>query len=176
MTPRGLWPAVLCLAMSACAAPASSSDAAAASAASSAVPASPTPSLPSLTATASPTSTATATAAAATEEPSVGPGDVVQAFYDWYLTDQDYNHLLARPELAPEFVEWLQNFSWEYNAIVCAQELPDWVLAEETAVEGPRALVPTTVSFFGSPGAPGPSVDLTFGPNGWQILHVNCED
>ena len=99
---------------------------------------------------------------------------MVQAFYDWYLTDQDYNHLLARPELAPAFVEWLQGFSWEYNAIVCAQELPDSVLAGSAEVAGSSALVPTTVSFFGSAGQPGQTVDLTLGSDGWQISAVNC--
>ncbi len=78
----------------------------------------------------------------------------MQAFYDWYLTDQDYNHLLARPELAPEFVEWLQAFTWEYNAIVCAQDLPESVVADEAAVEGSSALVPITMTFFGTPGQP----------------------
>ena len=99
----------------------------------------------------------------------------MQAFYDWYLTDQDYNHLLARQELAPEFVEWLQAFTWEYNAIVCAQDLPESVVADEAAVEGPSALVPITMTFFGTPGEPR-SAALSLGPDGWLITAVNCED
>jgi hypothetical protein len=99
----------------------------------------------------------------------------VQAFYDWYLTDTDYNHLLARPELAPEFVEWLQAFTWEYNAIVCAQDLPDSVVADAAAVEGTSALVPTTISFIGFSDRPA-SADLTLGPEGWLITAIYCED
>lgn len=103
-----------------------------------------------------------------------GPQAVVQAFYDWYLTDQDYSHLLARPDITPGFVRWLKSFSWGYNAIVCAQEVPDWVRAGSAAISGSSASVKTTVSFFGSSGQPGQTVKLSLGPRGWQISAVNC--
>jgi hypothetical protein len=103
-----------------------------------------------------------------------GPQAVVQAFYDWYLTDTDYSHLLARPDLTPGFVRWLKSFSWGYNAITCAQDVPDWVRAGPAAISGLSASVKTTVSFFGSSGQPGQTVKLSLGPTGWRISAVNC--
>lgn len=103
-----------------------------------------------------------------------GPQAVVQAFYDWYLTDTDYNHLLVRPDLTAGFVRWLRSFSWGYNPIVCAQDTPDWVKADSAAISGLSANVTTTVSFSGSSGQPGQTVKLSLGPKGWQISAVNC--
>jgi hypothetical protein len=103
-----------------------------------------------------------------------GPQAVVQAFYNWYLTDTDYNHLLARQDLTPGFVRWLKNFSWGYNAITCAQEVPDWVQAGLAAISGLSASVKTTVSFFGSSGQPGQTVKLSLGTTGWRISAVTC--
>ena len=121
MIPRGLVPAaVLCLVLAACA-PAATTQ----SNATPVAPASSTATTAPASSPPSPTPTATATAAPpATSVALLGPQETVQAFYDWYLTDQDYNHLLARPELAPEYVEWLEAFTWEYNPIVCAQDVP----------------------------------------------------
>jgi hypothetical protein len=99
----------------------------------------------------------------------------VQAFYDWYLTDTDYNHLLARPELAPEYVEWLEAFSWEYNPIVCAQDLPVSAVTDAEGLDGSSASVSLTLTFNGFPGRPA-GVDLTLGPEGWLIDAIYCED
>ena len=99
----------------------------------------------------------------------------MQAFYDWYLTDQDYNHLLARPELAPEYVEWLEAFTWEYNPIVCAQDVPVSAVTDFAGVEGSSALVSITFTFAVDAGRPA-GVDLTLGPDGWLINEVYCED
>jgi hypothetical protein len=108
------------------------------------------------------------------EPATPGPQDVVQAFYDWYLTDQVYDHLLARPDLSPTFIEWLRAFSEPYSPIVCAQGLPDSVQAGAAEVSGSSATVPITISFSTSPGQPGQTVSLTLGPGGWQISAVNC--
>jgi hypothetical protein len=101
-----------------------------------------------------------------------GPQAVVQAFYTWYLTDQNYNHLLARPELTPAFVRWLKAFSGPYNPIVCAQDVPDWARAGPATISGLSALVRVVESF--TPSAAGIPVKLTLGPKGWQISGVQC--
>ena len=135
------------------------------------------PATPSALATATPTATPTATATAeatTSVAPVPDPQAVVQAFYDWYLADGNYEDLLARPELTSEFVQYLTSFSGGYDAIVCAQDVPDSVQADPADISGSSATVPTTVSFGGSPGQPGQTVDLTLGPTGWQISMVNC--
>jgi alpha-tubulin suppressor-like RCC1 family protein len=102
----------------------------------------------------------------------LGPQAVVQKFYDWYLTDQNYNHLLTRPELTPAFVRWLKAFSWGYNPIVCAQDVPDWAKAGAAAISGSSGVVRVIESF--TPSAAGIPVKLALGPKGWQISGVQC--
>jgi hypothetical protein len=102
-----------------------------------------------------------------------GPQAVVQGFYRWYLTDQNYNHLLARPDLTPAFVNWLKAFSWDYNPIVCAQDVPDSVSAGSVAISGSSANVTTTLVFDGFPPAE-LAVNLALGPTGWRISAIQC--
>ncbi|MGH2417132.1 MAG: hypothetical protein ACRDFY_02255, partial [Candidatus Limnocylindria bacterium] len=63
---------------------------------------------------------------------------------------------------------------WEYNAIVCAQALPESVQAGPAEVSESSATVPITISFAGSPAQPGQAVDLMLAPDGWKISAVNC--
>jgi hypothetical protein len=165
---RRAYGAALCVLLAACAAPAASVEVSEPIAATASSSASEAP--PSQSASSAPE---TAPESAETDR---SPEEVVQAFYDWYLTDTDWNHLLVRPELTPAFVEELQNSELGYNPIVCAQDLPDSVHADSAIVEGSRAVVLTTVAFGGSAGQPGQTVDLELGPDGWLILAVNCED
>ncbi len=102
-----------------------------------------------------------------------GPQAVVQSFYNWYLTDQDYYHLLARRDLTPGFVRWLKDFSWGYNPIVCAQDVPDSVRAGTAAIAGAQATVIVTEAFAGEDATL--AVDLTRGLAGWQISGVRCQ-
>jgi hypothetical protein len=70
-------------------------------------------------------------------------------------------------------VQFLKDFTWGYNAIVCAQDDPDQVTATSEDISGSSATVTTIVSFGGS-AAPGQIVTLTLGPTGWQISSIDC--
>lgn len=98
----------------------------------------------------------------------LGPQAVVQAFYDWYVTDTNWNNLLARPDITPSFVRWLTAFDGAANPIVCAQDYPDTFQAGSAAITGLSATVQVT-SALGHP-----RVTLTLGPKGWLISMIDC--
>lgn len=141
--------------------------------AASATPAATATASPVATPTASPIATPTASPIPDPQAVTPGPQEIVQAFYDWYLTDLAIAHLLARPDLTPALVEWLAAFDWGYNPIVCGNGLPARIQAESAEISGSSATVPTTAFFIGSE-QPGPPVELTLGPTGWQISAVDC--
>ncbi|MEO7987747.1 MAG: hypothetical protein ABI766_14545 [Gemmatimonadales bacterium] len=97
-----------------------------------------------------------------------GPEAVVQAFYNWYVTDTNWNHLLVRPDLTPGFVALLKQFDGAANPIVCAQDYPDKFAAGAATMSGSSATVKVT-SVLGNP-----TVKLTLGPAGWRISAVDC--
>lgn len=98
----------------------------------------------------------------------LGPQAVVQAFYDWYVTDTNWNHLLIRPDLTSSFVRWLKSFDGAANPIVCAQDYPDTFTAGAATISGSSATVNVT-SVLGRP-----TVKLALGPTGWRISTVDC--
>jgi hypothetical protein len=102
-----------------------------------------------------------------------GPQAVVQAFYDYYLTDAAYPDLVGRPDLTPGFVRYLMSFSGAANPIVCAEDDPAWVRAGPAAISGSSATVKMTVAFNGNP-LPGQTVKVALGPTGWRISAVDC--
>jgi hypothetical protein len=114
------------------------------------------------------------TAAPTTAPTAPDPVPVVQAFYDWYLTDQDFNHLLVRPELTPAFVDKLRQDPLMVNPIVCAQDVPTHVTAVAATTAGSSATVTTSVSFNNAAEMPGPTVALVLTDGSWHIDDVDC--
>jgi len=93
------------------------------------------------------------------------PVQTVESFYKLYLdytgrnggemrnplVDKAYQRM---PFLSPEFVNKVDGIlaSFDkggYDPILCAQDVPEWVRAEEVAREGQRATVEVTTSFEG---------------------------
>jgi hypothetical protein len=117
---------------------------------------------------------ATPTAGPTVAPTAPDPVPVVQAFYDWYLTDQDFNHLLVRPELTPAFVDKLRQDPLVVNPIVCAQDVPTHVTAVAATTAGSSATVTTSVSFNNAAEMPGPTVALVLTDGSWHIDDVDC--
>jgi alpha-tubulin suppressor-like RCC1 family protein len=125
---------------------------------------------------------ASAKCGAFTKRSVLGPQAVVQAFYNWWLTNHDWSRLLARPDITPGFVRWLKSFAagspmvGGHDPILCAQNDPDSVKAGPAAISGLTATVAATQVWNGIVGPPGsgPKVSLVLAPAGWRISAVDC--
>jgi hypothetical protein len=119
---------------------------------------------------------------AATE---LGPAEVTQQFYDWYLQEasqppvEGKGNILteggyaASPFLAPEFVEEVKRTvaSFErggFDPLLLAQDLPTAMQVVEERIDGGSAHVRMTTTFFGHE----LDVVLRHGDDGWQIVGV----
>jgi hypothetical protein len=102
---------------------------------------------------------------------------VVQDFYDWYLS-YDGNPLVDHAYrnsqyLRPEMVAFLDGFSQDgmgYDPVLCAQDKPASISATASQVTGGWASVEVTTSFEGH----GFSVELIQTDGDWLIDKVNC--
>lgn len=105
----------------------------------------------------------------------LGPQAVVQAFYEWYITQTGGVDLSRRPDLTPGFVYWAAHYNdgqmFGADPVVCAQDYPVSVSTGAATISGARATVPLIES-FGS--VQTLSVSLALGPKGWQISAVSC--
>ncbi|HSL45344.1 MAG TPA: hypothetical protein VK897_18055 [Anaerolineales bacterium] len=106
------------------------------------------------------------------------PDQVVQNFYDWYisyeghpLVDQAYR---SSEYLSPEFISYLDDFTgsgeWNYDPILCAQEIPTEVTALPVQISEQKALVEVTTSFMDH----SLTVELTRVDGDWRIDKVIC--
>lgn len=109
--------------------------------------------------------------------PDQDPGEVVQAFYDWYLGDRSGPPKDAREsgfladELVAQITENLESpVPVDQINFVCAQDFPEFVEVVSSEVSGEEAEVHAETSF-------GTNIrfDLQAVDGQWRIVDVNCE-
>lgn len=104
---------------------------------------------------------------------------VVQNFYDWYLSYDgnplaDHAYRSSR-YLRPEMIAFLDDFTQSemgYDPILCAQDKPASLSPSASRVAGGWAKVEVTTGFEGQ----GFSVELIQTDGDWRIDKVNCTD
>lgn len=106
------------------------------------------------------------------------PEQVVQQFYDWYVSYQG-NPLVDKAYqgnelLSPAFIAHLDDFTrngqWRVDPVLCAQDVPNEVTAHPAQVSGERASVEVTTSFTGHR----LTVELAKARGAWTIDKVAC--
>ncbi len=106
------------------------------------------------------------------------PEQVVQLFYDWYvsyqgnpLADKAYQDNVL---LSPAFIAHLDDFTrsgeWRVDPVLCAQDVPNEVTAHPAQVFGERASVEVTTNFTGHR----LTVELVKAGDAWSIDKVVC--
>ncbi len=104
--------------------------------------------------------------AASRTQAKMGPTQVTQAYYDWYLsylgdraTGELHNPLVDgaykdSPYLSPAFMAEVEQTvagfdKGGFDPFLCAQDIPTSVTAGEAVIEGSEATVPVQTSFEG---------------------------
>lgn len=112
------------------------------------------------------------------ETKTAAPEQVVQQFYDWYVSYQG-NPLVDKAyqgneSLSPAFIAHLDDFTrngeWRVDPVLCAQDVPNEVTAHPAQVSGERASVEVTTSFTGHRF----TVELAKAGDAWSIDKVAC--
>jgi hypothetical protein len=116
--------------------------------------------------------------AGAAELPNIPAEQVVQEFYDWYITYPGHpivsgayaEHPLVSEELV-KAVEEQREGGLIADPIICAQDVPNSVSATEAVIDGSTAKVHLTTSFEGH----GFDVELQAIDGEWKVSKVICK-